>query len=158
MEKKEFMDKMENLAKPEIISESFQRKLKITILNTQKSAVFGIFLVIIPFLFAVGAIFKHELGLDFKIFTWLFDFIATIDPDSDSSVLSWIIRSVLLGGPLLAIFINLLAILHFHYDKTAKEILITLKLKWQNLAIILFCSSVFMIFFIYLLVENIGNM
>ncbi len=87
----------------------------------------------------------------------MFDTIAAIDPNSDSSVLSWIIRSVLLGGPLLAIFINLLAILHFHYDKTAKEILITLKLKWQNITIIVFCSSVFMIFFIYLLVENIGK-
>ena len=158
MEKKEFMDKMENLSKPDIVSESFQKKLKITLLNTQKSAVFGVFLVIIPFLFAFGAIFKYQLGLDFKIFTWMFDTIAAIDPNSDSSVLSWIIRSVLLGGPLLAVFINLLAILHFHYDKTAKEILITLKLKWQNITIILFCSSVFMIFFIYLLVENIGHM
>lgn len=157
MDKKELINKMENLAKPDIVSESHKRQLKIALLNTRKSAIFGVLLVIAPFLFAFGAIFKHQLGLDFKIFTWFFEFIAAIDPDSDNSVLSWTIRSVLLGGPVIAIIINLLAILHFQFDKIAKEVQVTMKLKWANIVIILFCSSVFLIFFGYLLVENINH-
>jgi hypothetical protein len=95
MNKKEFINKMENLAKPSIVSETHGKKLKLTLMNTQKSAIFGVFLVIAPFLFASGAIFKHELGMDFKIFTWFFDLIGAIDPDSDSSLISWGIRFLL---------------------------------------------------------------
>ena len=157
MKKKEFMNKMENLAKPDMVSESHKRQLKIALMNTRKSAIFGVFLVIAPFLFAMGAIFRHELGMDFKIFTWFFDFIGAIDPDSDSSLISWGIRFLLIGGPVIAVIINLLAILHFQFDSITKEIQVTMKLKWSNIAVILFCSFIFMIFFVYLLVENLNH-
>ncbi len=157
MNKKEFINKMENLAKPSIVSKTHGQKLKLTLMNTQKSAVFGVFLVIAPFLFASGAIFKHELGMDFKIFTWFFDLIGAIDPDSDSSLISWGIRFLLLGGPVIAVIINLLAILHFQFDSIAKEFQVTMKLKWGNIAVILFCSFIFMIFIVYLLIENLNQ-
>ena len=32
-----------------------------------------------------------------------------------------------------------------------------MKLRWLNITIILFCSAVFMIFFLYLLVENVNH-
>ena len=157
MEKEELLKNMENLSKPDFVSDSHMKQLKLALLNTRKSAMFGIFLVIAPFLFALGAIFRYELGMPSKVFTWFFDFIVAVDPDSDASLLSWGIRFMLVGGPVIAVIVNLLAILHFQFDKIAREVQVTMKLRWLNITIILFCSAVFMIFFLYLLVENVNH-
>ncbi|MFQ5640996.1 MAG: hypothetical protein ACE5IR_23715 [bacterium] len=157
MNKKELIKKMENLKKPEVSSTHHKQQLKLTLLNSKKSATFGFFLILTPFLFLFGVMFKYYLKIDFSIATFFYEWIAAIDPDSDSSIISWLIRFLLLGGPAIAVMINLFAILHFQFDRTSREIQVTLKLKWLNLAIVAVCSCILMIFFFYLLVENINH-
>ena len=63
---------------------------------------------------------------------------------------------LILGRPLLAVVLNLLSIVHIHYERKTKEILIALKLKWFNLAIVLVCLSLIAIVILYLIAENTG--
>ncbi|MCG8604713.1 hypothetical protein MJD09_06915 [bacterium] len=155
MDKQEFLRKMENLESPDLASETHRRQLKLTLMNTQKSATFGVFFVLTPFLSAFGMILKHNLGIEFGLFTTFPSWLVTLE--ERSLILTFLIRTLLLGGPLVAIMINLLAILHFQFDGQAKEVLVSIKLKWLNIAVIAFCSLIALIFLSYLLVENINH-
>ncbi len=151
------MNKMENLERPDFSSEIHKKQLKLTLLNTRKSATFGIFLIITPFLMLIGVLFKYYLGMHPSIFTAFFEWLTSIDPDNDSSLVSWLIRFLILGGPIIAVIINLLSIVHFQYDGQIKEVLISIKIKWLNITIAAVCLFILMIFFFYLLVENINH-
>lgn len=149
---------MENLEPPTVDVINHQKEFRLTLLNTKKSAIIGAFLLILPLLFLSGVILKHYLQIDFGIFTSVYEWIGSVDQKyGDSSLLNWVIRVLLLFGPLVAIGINLLAVLHLRYEKAAKEIVMSLKLKWLNWTIIVLCSTIFFIFFLYLLLENSGH-
>jgi len=143
---------MENLVTPQVRSESRKNLLKLTLLNSKKSAYLGTMLVILPFLFALANIFKYQLGIDLGILSAFVTWIGSFD---DTSVVNWIIRFLLLGGPVVAVLVNLLAITHFYIDKPSKELIITCKMKWLNIAIIVFCSFILFIFLFYLVAENL---
>ena len=149
---------MENLEQPTVDVSSHQQEFRLTLFNTKKSAVLGIVLLILPLLFLSGVIFKHYLQIDLGLFTSVYEWIGDLDHKyGGGSVLNWIIRILLLLGPLVAIGINLLSILHIRYEKSKKEIVMSLKVKWLNWAIIGVCSTIFIIFFLYLVIENAGG-
>ena len=148
----DFEKKMENLSTPEISSQSRKNQLKLTLLNSKKSAYVGFVLIILPFLFAFANIFKYQLGIDLGFISAFITWIGSFD---DTLVINWALRILLLGGPMVAVFVNLLAITHFHTDKQSNEFIITFKLKWLNITIILVCSFVLLIFLLYLVAENL---
>jgi len=148
----DFEKKMENLSTPEIRSESRKNQLKLTLLNAKKSAYVGFVLIILPFLFAFANIFKYQLGIDLGFLSAFVTWIGSFD---DTPVINWVLRILLLGGPIVAVLVNLLAITHFQIDKHSNEFIITFKLKWLNITIILFCCFVLLIFILYLVAENL---
>jgi len=108
---------MENLEQPNVDVSQHRREFRLTLLNTKKSAILGLILLILPLLFLSGVILKHYLGMDLGILTSVYDWIGELDQKyGDSSILNWIIRLLLLVGPLVAIGINVLAILHLRYE------------------------------------------
>ena len=114
---------MQNLKGPEIQAAEHQQQFRLTILNTKRSALAGIGLLVLPVLFFAGVIFKHYLRIDLGIITGTYEWIAQLDATyGDLSILNWIIRILLLFGPVIAIFINLAAILHISYQKGTKRI------------------------------------
>ncbi len=154
-EKDKTEELMENLQQPVVDVSAHRREFRLTLLNTKRSAVFGIALLILPLLFLSGVVLKHYLHIDFGIFTSVYVWIGQADKKfGDKSVINWIVRGLLLFGPLVAIGINLLSIIHIRYERAQKEILMSIKLKWLNWLIIIFCSLIFFIFFMYLIVEN----
>ncbi len=154
METKNFENKMENLTTPQIRSESTKRILKITLLNSRKSAGIGLLLIALPFVFMLGNVLKYNLGIDIGFINLFVQWIGSFDT---IPFVNWIVRILLLGGPMIAILINLMAITHFYTDKKANEFIITLKLRWLNILIILFCSLIMFLFFSYLIVENLNH-
>jgi len=134
-----------------------QSEFRITLFNTKKSAVLGLIFLILPLLFLSGVVLKHYLQIDFGIFTSVYEWIGNMDQEyGDGSLLNWVIRFLLLFGPLLAIGINLISIVYIRHEPISKEILISIKLKWVNLVIIFSCFFIFFIFFSYLILENIN--
>lgn len=147
---------MEELQQPVADVSAHQQEFRLTLLNTRKSAIFGIVLLILPLLFLSGVVLKHYLHIDFGIFTSVYVWIGNADRKfGDNSVINWIIRGLLLFGPLLAVGINLLSIIHIRYERAQKEIVMSIKLKWLNWLIIISCLLIFATFFMYLIIENI---
>ena len=111
----------------------------------------GILLLILPFLFLTGVIFKHYLQTDLWIFTSVYEWIIGADQTyGDSSLMNWVIRFLLLGGPFIAFLLNFLFI--FQHRKTAS---FSLSYKWINLLIILSGALLCLIFLGYLMLENL---
>lgn len=155
-EKNQTAEIMENLSSPTVEVSSHKSEFRVTLMNTRKSAIAGGLFLILPFLFLSGVILKHYLNIDFGIFTSVYEWIGRQDRMyGDSSLINWVIRILLLFGPLIAITINFLAILHVRYESHSKEIIMSIKLKWRNWLIIIVCSAVFLVFFSYLILENL---
>ena len=134
-----------------------KKKFRISLLHTKKSAITGALLLVLPLLFLSGVILKYYLQIEFGVFTSVYGWIGSLEQKyGDGSILNWIIRALLLFGPLIAISINFLSILHIRYEKSSREIVLSIKLKWQNWSIIILCSIVFLIFPGYLIIENIN--
>jgi hypothetical protein len=151
MEKEELINKMQSMQKPEIISESHQVQLKITLLSAKRSAKFGIILAILPSIF-LGCIFlKYLLHLNIPAFSTIENWMAQNDKNLFFKIL---MPLILIGGPLIALAVNLMAIFHMEWKNGQKEILMTLKLKWPNITIIAVCLLILACFFLYLLKEN----
>jgi hypothetical protein len=149
------MDIMENVEQPSVDVSNHQREFRLTLLNTKKSAITGAILLVLPFLFLSGVVLKHYMQIDFGILTSVYEWIGMIDEKyGDNSILNWIIRISLTIGPLVAIALNLLAVTHARIEKANRELVLSFKMKWLNWLVILICSGVFAIFFLYLMIEN----
>jgi len=154
-EKDKLIEMMENMDQPSVDVSMHQKEFRLTLLNVKKSAFAGIILLIMPLIFLTGVILKHYLQLNLGILTFIYEWIGNMDQRyGDKSILNWFIRTLLILGPLLAIALNLIAVTYYRYEKSSKELILSFKLKWLNWLIILICSLVFAVFFLYLVTEN----
>ena len=144
---------MEKIPVPVVESAAQKRILKLTLLNARRSATAGLMLLVLPFLFVFANIFKYELGIELGAITTFVEWVGSHD---QTPVLNWIVRFLLLGGPAIAILVNLMAITHIYHNREQKELVVTLKIRWVNLSILIVCFAVLAIFALYLLAENIG--
>ena len=62
----------------------------------------------------------------------------------------------LLIAPLIAVVINLLAILHVAFDKRRNELILTVKMRFWNLFWAIIGLGIVGMFFLYLIVENVS--
>jgi hypothetical protein len=152
MENEEFSQKLQKMNKPQIESATHQLQLKITLLNAKRSARIGVVLVIIPCLFLLAVLMKYFMHINLPSFSALEDWMA----DKNHNVLTKILIPILLiGAPFIALIFNLLAILHFGFEKKVSEFMITVKLKWFNIIVSLICLLVLFCFFLYAVGENL---
>ena len=146
MENEEFSQKLQKMHKPQIESATHQLQLKITLLNAKRSAGIGVILIIIPCLFLAAVLMKYFMHINLPSFSALEEWMA----DKNHNVLiKMLIPLLLIGAPFTALIFNLLAILHFNFEKKVNELIITVKLKWLNIIISLICM---LILFCFLLV------
>ena len=114
-------------------------ELKIPLLSYQKSSRAGLWLLIVPFLFAIVVILKSEWGIQSAYLRLINDFFAAID---DNAVLIYLIPVIFVGLPLAAMIINMLAICHFYKNQKARELIVTIKYRPLNIAIFLVSFAV----------------
>lgn len=145
----DFEKKMENLQPPQAESPAYQRHFRMYLLNSRPTALLGFGLLMVPLMVLAGMLLRYQFGMGGG---WLADF-ADYLAHLDAPVLPFI----MLGAPLLALILNLLAVLHFHYDKAAGEFSLTIRLKWGNVLLLLLCTAVLGYLFLFLLVENIHH-
>jgi hypothetical protein len=155
-EKNKIEDIMESIEQPAFDVSKHQREFRLTLLNTKKSAIAGAVLLILPLLFFSGVVLKHYMHIDFGLLTSVYEWIGMLDQKyGDSSILNWVIRILLTIGPLAAIALNLMAVTHVRYERTNRELVLSFKMKWLNWLIILICTTIFAIFSLYLIIENL---
>ena len=146
-----FEDKMENLSTPNTGFVKHQEILKIGMMNARKSARIGIVFILIPMVLIVIGYLKIRLLIQWDFFNRLYQFVSN---QHQSGVFSWVSHIILIGLPLLAILINLLAITHFYIDKQNKELIVTVRYRLKNLTILLLSTVLLVIVFMYVLLLN----
>lgn len=142
--KKEDVDNMlsgMDLPDPENIKH--QQELKIPLLSYKRSSRAGLWLLLLPVVFAITFILKYELGILSPFLNVIQSFFAAIDRNK---FLTFLIPIIFIGLPLLAMIINLLAFCHFTFNKEKKELLITMKYRPFNIVIFLFSFAVIVFF------------
>ena len=151
MKPDEFKQHMENLKKPEGTITP-PPHLRLTILNARASATFGIWVILIPALFLIFVLLKYYLRIDSTFLTSIEDFITRID----RSPATWFLQPILLLAlPAVSIIINLLAITHVSWERQAKVLTLSMKLRLINILILVASTVIVACFVLYLLVENL---
>jgi NADH:ubiquinone oxidoreductase subunit 6 (subunit J) len=151
MEDKDFLNKMENLKKPEVNAQTSQRLIKIALLNARRSATWGIWFLIVPVFFFCSVTLKYALHSDWSVAGNFLDWMAGVDRSMPFPIVSVLLFVVL---PAVGAVLNLLSILHFGYDKGGRELIVTLKIKWVNIILAIISLSVIAVIMLYAISEN----
>ncbi|HEY8927588.1 MAG TPA: hypothetical protein VIM55_00255 [Mucilaginibacter sp.] len=157
--KDEFLKKMENLQVPAASPHHHPKMVKMAILNAERSAALGVWLIIVPcyFLFCVCMYYYFHLKMGW--FGSMLMLITGLDKTPGIDFIAPVIFFVL---PVVCIIINLLAITHASYQKIdpekskVREFSFTLKIKPWNILLILLSLAVLFVFLSFALTESIS--
>ncbi|MDB4901215.1 MAG: hypothetical protein JWQ63_496 [Mucilaginibacter sp.] len=157
-DKDEFLKKMENLEVPDINPAGHQKTVKMAIMNAERSAVLGVWLIAVPcyFLFCVFMYYYFHVRINW--FEAMFNLMSSLDKNPYLKILSPLLLVLL---PIVGIVINALSIIHVQYQKLGpdkgklKEFSITVKIKIWNILLILLSLAVVCVFIGYVIIENI---
>ena len=158
-DKDEFLKKMENLQVPAASPHEHPKMVKMVILNAERSAALGVWLIIVPcyFLFCVCMYYYFHVKMGW--FGSMFMLASGLDKTQGIDFIAPIIFFVL---PVVCIIINLLAITHASYQKIdlentkVREFNFTLKIKPWNIVLILLSVAILFAFLSFALTESIS--
>jgi hypothetical protein len=150
MNEKELTKQLEGMERPDVSSSLHQKQLKLVLLSARRSSWIGVVLIVAPCLFMFGVILKYGFRVDIPVFTALEETMATID----QTFLRFVPPLILVGGPLVGLAVNLLAVMNFQFDRPGRELQMTVKLKSVNLVVIGVCLFILAMIFMYVVVEN----
>ena len=155
----EFLKKMENLNVPEVNPAGHPDKVKMAIMNAERSAALGVWLVAVPCYFLACVFMYYFFNRQVSWFGAMFKLAEGLDKTPGIDFMAPIVLVVL---PIVCIIINALAITHVHYEKNAsgkpgaKEFVISIKLKTWNILLILISLAIVFVFIAYTMTENIS--
>ena len=119
------------------------KKLKLAIVNSKKSAAMGVWFLVAPCYFLLMVFMKYYFNVNLHVIDIFEDFIAGLDKSPVTKFITPLFFVVL---PIAGIVINLLSIMYFEYDKERKQINMSVKLKSLNIFLIILSSIVVSIF------------
>lgn len=151
MEEEHFLNKMENLTKPEVNADASRRQIKLALMNTRKSGAWGIWFLVVPAFFFGCVTVKYLFHWNWGIADGFIEWMARIDHQTGTGWVSPVLF-VLLPG--IGAVINLLAIMHFVYDRLTKELVVTIKIKWLNIILAAISIGIIGIVLLYAISEN----
>jgi len=140
----DFEKKMENLGTPNTDFVKHQEPLKIGLANARKSAKTGIWIVAISIIILIIAYIKISFLIHMNFYSNFQEFISGNDK---TSVFNWVSPFILLGMPIFAVVINVLAITHFSIDKSTKELTIIIRYRFKNLIVIIISALIILTIF-----------
>jgi len=158
-EDEEFLKKMENLNVPEVNPTGHPKMVKMAIMNAERSAALGVWLVAVPCYFLACVFMYYSFNGHISWFGAMFKLATGLDKTPGIDFMAPIVLVVL---PIVCIIINALAITHVHYEKGAasragaKEFVITIKLRTWNILLILISLAIVFTFIAYVMTENIS--
>jgi hypothetical protein len=155
----EFLKKMENLNVPEVNPTGHPQMVKMAIMNADRSAALGVWLVAVPCYFLACVFMYYFFNRQVSWFGAMFKLAEGLDKTPGIDFMAPIVLVVL---PIVCIIINALAITHVHYDNHAsgkpgaKEFVISIKLKTWNIVLILISMAIVFTFIAFTMTENIS--
>ena len=113
-EEDDFLKKMENLNVPEVNPEGHPKEVKMAIMNAERSAALGFWLVAVPCYFLACVFIYYFFNRQVSWFGAMFKLAEGLDKTPGIDFMAPIVLVVL---PIVCIIINALAITHVHYRK-----------------------------------------
>jgi hypothetical protein len=120
--------------------------------NSKLAWIAGTLLTLLPVYFIFISIMKYAFG-----WNYLFDISEpTLKNLGIDQSMGWNINLLIIFGPVLAFVLNVLSVLHVHFEITKERIdcRISISKNWKNLAIVILSTLVLLTLFAYLLGEN----
>lgn len=145
----EFEKRLENLKKPTVMTQH-QDYIKLPLLNARKSAAMGWWLVALPSFFLACVAMKYHFNIGTRFTDTFFNTYQQVERSHGW----WFSPLLFLIFPLVAAVMNLLSILHIVYNKQHKELIISIKMQFWNLFLIVLGFSIASIISIYIITEN----
>jgi hypothetical protein len=138
---------------PEIQADAHRRQLKIMLFSAQKSAALAVWLVAVPCFFLFGVAMKHYFHYDVGLLTIMQELVSSMDRSSGFPL------SILLfvGLPIVVIVTNFLSIIHVALDSIHHDLVVSIKLRWQNIALTFLAFCLLGIFMLYGLIETLHH-
>ncbi len=146
-------DFLHNLNRPEVAAPQHQQHLRMTLLNTRKTAALSVWLVAVPCFFLFCVAMKTYFGLNAHIL----DTFAELFQSLDRSPQGWWLNPLLFFVlPLLTVALNLLALLHIDYSRNGPKLLfrVQLTLKFWNVLLLTLGLFVVLVVLGYLFSEH----
>ncbi|HVW95592.1 MAG TPA: hypothetical protein VHA56_06465 [Mucilaginibacter sp.] len=158
-ENEEFLKKMENLNVPEINPREHPKMVKMAILNADRSAALGVWLIILPCYFLCCVCMYYFFNAKAGWFGSMFALVTNLDKTRGLDLLAPFIFLIM---PVVCIIINMLAIIHVGYRKIdpdnnrVRELNVTIKIKFWNIALILLSVAVLLAFLGFAMTESVS--
>ena len=150
MKPEDFEKKMERLCTPK--SEVLPPKeLRLAILNSQRSAVLGFWLIVVPWFFLMCVIIKYFFHIDLGIIATFEEIMSSLDRNPKTW---WIGPTFFMALPIISVVINALAVSHFKWEPNTSLMVVSIRMKWLNLMVLMLGAGIVGIFFLYLITEN----
>ena len=150
MKPEDFEKKMEGLSTPK--SEAVPPKeLRLAIVSAQRSAATGIWFIVMPWFFLMCVIMKYIFHLNLGIIDTFEQMMRALDKSPQTW---WIGPMMLMGLPIVSIIINALAISHFKWESYTGSLIVSIRMRWLNLSVLVVSTGTVGIFFLYLITEN----
>jgi lantibiotic transport system permease protein len=158
-DKEEFLKQMENLNVPDIDTSGHQNSVKMAIMNAERSAALGVWLVIVPCYFLLCVLMYYYFHVHVGWFGSMFKLMSGLEKTPYIDFMGPLVLFVL---PLICVVINVLAILHVHVQKLdihrskAREFSFTIRIKPLNILLIVISLIIVLVFINYVMTENIS--
>lgn len=155
----EFLKKMENLQVPDINPHEHPKMVKMAIMNAERSAALGVWLIIVPCYFLLCVVMYYYFHAHAGWFGAMVALITGLDKTPFMDFLAPVIFLVL---PVICIIINALAVTHVQIHKIdplrskVREIGITIKIKPWNILLILISLVILFAFISFVMTESIS--
>jgi len=160
-DKDEFLKQMENLQVPVIDPKDHPEKIKMAIMNAERSAALGVWLIVIPsyFLLCVCMYYCFHQRVHTSWFASMYTLVSGLNKTPYIDFMAPVVLFVL---PIVCIAINALAITHVSYQKfgphhgKVSEFNVTIKIKPWNILLIIISLVIIAVFMSYVMAENIS--
>jgi hypothetical protein len=153
MENNELEKKLENISSPQLPSLKHQEKLKISILSAKKSSRASFILLAFPLVVFLGGILQSAFNILLPPWSWLVKY----SPFWPVWLRMFIFVMILIVLPLIAAFINILAITWLEYDKKEKVLNISIRIRTVNMIIIIVTTIIALLFIGHSIAESISG-
>jgi hypothetical protein len=144
-------DGLQHISVPNPSSQALRADLKLALLSARPSARLGFALVIVPLTFLGGVILRYGFDVAVPGFAAFEEMISAIEHAPVIRLVSPVVFAV---GPLVALAINVLAILHVRYQEGPGELVLTVKLRWANLLIAALSLGILAMVFVHIVSES----
>jgi len=154
----EFLKQMENLQVPDINPGEHSKMVKMAIMNAERSAALGTWLIIVPCYFLLCVCMYYYFHIHTGWFGAMFTLMSSLEKTPFINFLGPVVLFVL---PIVCIVINTLSLVHVGVQKHAqqqrvREFSITVKVKLWNILLIIISLAVVFAFIAYVMTENIS--